>query len=139
MKTLALSVRAQNDNAKRIAELLTENPLVSQVFYPGLTSHPNHQLAKKQMKGFTWMLSFELEKSVNSKKFLNSLHLIKPSMSLAGVESTILAPSKASHALLGEKERKKQGISEGLLRFSLGIEDFDDLILDLKQAFTNSH
>ena len=60
-------------------------------------------------------------------------------MSLAGVESTILAPSKASHALLGEKERKKQGISEGLLRFSVGIEDFDDLILDLKQAFTNSH
>jgi len=139
MKTLALRVRAQNDNAKRIAEWLTENPLVSQVFYPGLTSHPNHQLAKKQMNGFTGMLSFELEKSVNSKKFLNSLQLIKPSMSLAGVESTILAPSKASHALLGEKERKKQGISEGLLRFSLGIEDFDDLILDLKQAFTNSH
>ena len=139
MKTLALRVRAQNDNAKRIAEWLTENSLVSQVFYPGLTSHPNHQLAKKQMNGFTGMLSFELEKSVNSKKFLNSLQLIKPSMSLAGVESTILAPSKASHALLGEKERKKQGISEGLLRFSLGIEDFDDLILDLKQAFTNSH
>ena len=139
MKTLALRVRAQNDNAKRIAEWLTENPLVSQVFYPGLTSHPNHQLAKKQMNGFTGMLSFELEKSVNSKKFLNSLQLIKPSMSLAGVESTILAPSKASHALLGEKERKKQGISEGLLRFSVGIEDFDDLILDLKQAFTNSH
>ena len=139
MKTLALRVWAQNDNAKRIAEWLTENPLVSQVFYPGLTSHPNHQLAKKQMNGFTGMLSFELEKSVNSKKFLNSLQLIKPSMSLAGVESTILVPSKASHALLGEKERKKQGISEGLLRFSVGIEDFDDLILDLKQAFTNSH
>ena len=139
MKTLALRVWAQNDNAKRIAEWLTETPLVSQVFYPGLTSHPNHQLAKKQMNGFTGMLSFELEKSVNSKKFLNSLQLIKPSMSLAGVESTILAPSKASHALLGEKERKKQGISEGLLRFSVGIEDFDDLILDLKQAFTNSH
>ena len=139
MKTLALRVWAQNDNAKRIAEWLTENPLVSQVFYPGLTSHPNHQLAKKQMNGFTGMLSFELEKSVNSKKFLNSLQLIKPSMSLAGVESTILAPSKASHALLGEKERKKQGISEGLLRFSVGIEDFDDLILDLEQAFTNSH
>ena len=139
MKTLALRVWAQNNNAKQIAEWLTENPLVSQVFYPGLTSHPNHQLAKKQMNGFTGMLSFELEKSVNSKKFLNSLQLIKPSMSLAGVESTILAPSKASHALLGEKERKKQGISEGLLRFSVGIEDFDDLILDLKQAFTNSH
>ena len=139
MKTLALRVWAQNDNAKRIAEWLTENPLVSQVFYPGLTSHPTHQLAKKQMNGFTGMLSFELEKSVNSKKFLNSLQLIKPSMSLAGVESTILAPSKASHSLLGEKERKKQGISEGLLRFSIGIEDFDDLILDLKQAFTNSH
>ena len=139
MKTLALRVRAQNNNAKIIAEWLTENPLVSQVFYPGLKSHPNHSIAKKQMNGYTGMLSFELEKSINGKTFLNSLRLIKPSMSLAGVESTILAPSKASHALLGEEERKKQGISEGLLRLSVGIEDSDDLILDLKQAFTKSN
>ena len=139
MKTLALRVRAQNNNAKIIAEWLTENPLVSQVFYPGLKSHPNHNIAKKQMNGYTGMLSFELEKSINGKTFLNSLQLIKPSMSLAGVESTILAPSKASHALLGEEERKKQGISEGLLRLSVGIEDSNDLILDLKQAFTKSN
>ncbi len=139
MKTLVLRVRAQNNNAKIIAEWLTENPLVSQVFYPGLKSHPNHNIAKKQMNGYTGMLSFELEKSINGKTFLNSLQLIKPSMSLAGVESTILAPSKASHALLGEEERKKQGISEGLLRLSVGIEDSDDLILDLQQAFTKSN
>ena len=139
MKTLALRVRAQNNNAKIIADWLTENPLVSQVFYPGLKSHPNHSIAKKQMNGYTGMLSFELEKSINGETFLNSLRLIKPSMSLAGVESTILEPSKASHALLGEEERKKQGISEGLLRLSVGIEDSDDLILDLKQAFTKSN
>ena len=139
MKTLALRVRAQNNNAKIIADWLTENPLVSQVFYPGLKSHPNHSIAKKQMNGYTGMLSFELEKSINGETFLNSLRLIKPSMSLAGVESTILEPSKASHALLGEEERKKQGISENLLRLSVGIEDSNDLILDLQQAFTKSN
>ena len=91
------------------------------------------------MKGFTGMLSFELNESVNSDVFLKSLTLIKPSMSLAGVESTILAPSKTSHALLGEEERKNQGISEGLLRLSVGIEDTKDLLLDLEKAFEMSN
>lgn len=138
MKTLAIRVKAHNRNAKRIAKWLHKNTLVNHVFYPGLKSHPNFKLAKKQMNGFTGMLSFELDKSVDSDKFLSSLRLIKPSMSLAGVESTILAPSKTSHALLGEEERKNQGISEGLLRLSVGIEDKKDLILDLQQAFEKS-
>ena len=139
MKTLAIRVKAHNKNAKKIAKWLHKNPLVNKVYYPGLKSHPNYKLAKKQMNGFTGMLSFELNESVNSDTFLKSLELIKPSMSLAGVESTILAPSKTSHALLGEEERKNQGISEGLLRLSVGIEDRKDLISDLKQAFEKSN
>jgi len=111
---------------------------VDKVYYPGLKTHPNYKLAKKQMNGFTGMLSFELADSVNTSIFLKALRLIKPSMSLAGVESTILAPSKTSHALLGEEERKNQGIAEGLLRLSVGIEDRKDIISDLKQAFEKS-
>ncbi|MFT5248820.1 MAG: cystathionine beta-lyase/cystathionine gamma-synthase [bacterium] len=139
MKTLAIRVKAHNKNANKIAKWLHKNPLVNHVYYPGLKSHPDYKLAKKQMNGFTGMLSFELNESVNSDTFLKSLELIKPSMSLAGVESTILAPSKTSHALLGEEERKNQGISEGLLRLSVGIEDRKDLISDLKQAFEKSN
>ena len=138
MKTLAIRVKAHNKNAKKIARWLHQHPLVDHVYYPGLKTHPHYKLAKKQMNGYTGMLSFELNESVNSETFLKSLALIKPSMSLAGVESTILAPSKASHALLGEEERKRQGISEGLLRLSVGIEDTKDLLLDLEKAFEMS-
>ncbi len=138
MKTLAIRVRYQNKNALKIAKWLTKNKLVSRVYYSGLKSHPDHKLAKRQMKGFTGMLSFELVNSVDSSKFLKSLALIKPSMSLAGVESTILIPAIASHALLGKEERRKQGISEGLLRLSVGIENRKDIIADLKQAFESS-
>jgi cystathionine beta-lyase len=138
MKTLAIRVKAHNKNAKKIAKWLHQHPLVDHVYYPGLKTHPHYKLAKKQMNGYTGMLSFELNESVNSETFLKSLALIKPSMSLAGVESTILAPSKASHALLGEEERKRQGISEGLLRLSVGIEDTKDLLLDLEKAFEMS-
>ena len=139
MKTLAIRVKAHNKNAKKIARWLHQHPLVDHVYYPGLKTHPHYKLAKKQMNGYTGMLSFELNESVNSETFLKSLALIKPSMSLAGVESTILAPSKASHALLGEEERKRQGISEGLLRLSVGIEDTKDLLLDLEKAFEMSN
>ena len=138
MKTLAIRVKAHNKNAKKIAKWLHQHPLVDHVYYPGLKTHSHYKLAKKQMNGYTGMLSFELNESVNSETFLKSLALIKPSMSLAGVESTILAPSKTSHALLGEEERKNQGISEGLLRLSVGIEDTKDLLLDLEKAFEMS-
>ena len=138
MKTLAIRVKAHNKNAKKIAKWLHQHPLVNHVYYPGLKTHSHYKLAKKQMNGYTGMLSFELNESVNSETFLKSLALIKPSMSLAGVESTILAPSKTSHALLGEEERKNQGISEGLLRLSVGIEDTKDLLLDLEKAFEMS-
>ncbi|MCW9038081.1 PLP-dependent aspartate aminotransferase family protein [Altibacter sp.] len=135
MKTLALRVKAHNKNARKMAKWLDKHPLVARVYYPGLPSHPDHELAKKQMRGFTGMLSFELIDSVDAGAFMNALQLVKQSMSLAGVESTILSPAKTSHALLSAEEREKQGILDGLLRFSVGIEDKDDLIADFEQAF----
>lgn len=138
MKTLALRVKAHNRNARKVAKWLYKNEYISQVNYPGLKSHPDYKLAKKQMNGFTGMLSFELNSEIDMNKFLNSLQIIKPSMSLAGVESTILEPAVASHALLGKEERKKQGINEELLRLSVGIEDRKDIIRDLNQALNNS-
>ena len=91
-------------------------------------------IAKEQMHGFGGMLSFEISEELDAKEFQNSLKMIKASMSLAGVESTILMPSLTSHALLSEEERNRQGISDGLLRLSVGIEDVEDIIFDLQQA-----
>lgn len=133
IKTMGIRVRAQNENAEKLAEFLDKNELVAQVYYPGLKSHPDYELAKKQMKGFGGMMSFEL-KDLDSKAFMDNLKLIKPSMSLAGVESTILLPTKTSHALLTPEERAEQGIKDGLLRFSVGIEETEDLIADIEQA-----
>ena len=134
MKTLALRVHKQNENALEIATFLDQHEKIAQVYYPGLSSHPQHQLAKKQMKGFSGMLSFELDKSINIQKFISKLSMIRDSMSLAGVESTIILPAKTSHSLLTQEEREAQGISEGLLRLSCGIEDHEDLINELNNA-----
>ncbi|HKJ48708.1 MAG TPA: PLP-dependent aspartate aminotransferase family protein [Christiangramia sp.] len=134
IKTMGIRVKAQNENAMKLAEFLNSHPEVSRVYYPGLKEHPNHELAKSQMKGFGGMLSFELNEKINVSSFMKALKLIKPSMSLAGVESTILLPSKTSHGLLSEEGRLKQGIKENLLRFSVGIEEVEDLIDDLNQA-----
>jgi cystathionine beta-lyase len=135
MKTMVLRVKAHNKNAKKMAKWLDKHPLVSKVYYPGLKTHPSYELAKKQMKGFTGMLSFELIPGIDPDSFMKSLQLIKQSMSLAGVESTILSPTKTSHALLKPEERAHQGIADGLLRFSVGIEETEDLISDIEQAF----
>lgn len=137
IKTMALRVKQQSRNAKKIATWLEKQPQVAKVYYPGLPSHPDHDLAKKQMKKYGAMLSFELIKTMDAKTFMRKLSLIKYSMSLAGVESTILSPAETSHALLSPEERKAQGISEGLLRFSVGIEETEDLIADLKSGFLN--
>ncbi len=134
VKTLGLRVREQNKNALNLAVFLADHHLIAKVNYPGLASHPQHALALKQMKGFGGMMSFELADNVDTAIFLKQLNLIKPSMSLAGVESTILSPTKTSHSLLSAEERKVQGISDKLLRFSVGIEDFEDLKNDILQA-----
>lgn len=134
LKTMKLRVKRQSKNALKMAKYLAINPDVYHVYYPGLKGHPDYGLAKKQMKNFGGMLTFELKEGIDAMKFQNKLKLIKPSMSLAGVESTMLSPSQTSHALLGAEERAKQGIKDGLIRFSVGIEETKDLIADIEQA-----
>lgn len=134
MKTMGLRVKAQSKNALKMAKWLDKQSFVKTVYYPGLKSHPEHKLAKLQMKSFGAMLSFELIDSINSDQFMKQLQLIKPSISLAGVESTILSPTQTSHALLTPEQREAVGISDGLIRFSLGIEEAKDLKQDIKQA-----
>ena len=134
MKTMGIRVRAQNENAQQMAEYLDGHEDINTVYYPGLESHQGHGIAKIQMNGFGGMMSFELKDGLDAELFQKSLLLIKPSMSLAGVESTVLSPAQTSHALLGAEERKNRGISDGLIRFSVGIEEPEDLIADIEQA-----
>lgn len=134
IKTMGIRVRTQNHNAQKMAEFLSAHKDISRVYYPGLPEHPGHDIAKSQMKGFGGMLSFELDESLNASEFQAALKLIKPSMSLAGVESTVLSPTLTSHALLGAEERERQGIRDGLIRFSVGIEEPEDLMADIEQA-----
>lgn len=134
IKTLALRVQQQNANAMKIARFLSEHPCVLEVHYPGLASHPDHALAKAQMKGFTGMMSFELAPEVSRSLFQKSLQIIQPVVSLAGVESTMTIPSITSHKLLTSEDRKAQGITDQMVRLSVGVEHVDDLIQDLSNA-----
>lgn len=133
LKTIVLRVQQQNKNAMALAHFLQAERKIGNVFYPGLKDHPLYRIAKKQMPGgFGGMLSFEVKGSPD--KFLKKLKMIKKAISLGGVESTITAPVKTSHAKLSAAERAKVGISDNLLRFSVGIEDATDLMEDIKQA-----
>lgn len=134
IKTMAIRVKAQNENAMKMAAYLVQSENVDKVYYPGLKNHPGHETAKSQMKGFGGMLSFELNPDIDPSLFFKHLKLIKPSMSLAGIESTMLSPTKTSHALMSPEDRKKQGIKDSLIRFSLGIEETEDIIADIEQA-----
>ena len=118
LKTMNLRVKEQTKNAQIMAEYLEKNPNIDAVYYPGLLSHPQYEIAKKQMKGFGAMLSFELKNTIDAMAFQRQLQLIKPSMSLAGLESTTVSPVKTTHALLSEEERLERGIKNGLIRFS---------------------
>ncbi|KSA13516.1 trans-sulfuration enzyme family protein [Maribacter dokdonensis] len=137
MKTMGIRVKAQNGNALAMAIFLDGLEEVEKVYYPGLPTHIDHDIAKKQMKGYGGMLSFELNEKLDSSKFQKALNLIKPSMSLAGVESTVLSPTQTSHALMSAEVRAEQGISDGLIRFSLGIEEIEDLKNDIQQALNS--
>ena len=125
----------EDENAIKIAEYLTTVDKVKAVFYPGLKSHPDYELSKKQMRGFGGMLSFELLDLDTAILFTRKLNLVKSAMSLGGVESTLCSPSLTSHSKISKNEREKLGIFDGLLRFSIGIEDSEDIINDLIQAF----
>ena len=134
LKTLFVRVEKQNKNANELAKYLQNHECIDKVFYPGLENSIYYNLAKNQMKDFTGMLSFEINKNINREIFENSLGLIQPAISLAGVESTINVPYLTSHKWLSKQEKIKQGISENLVRFSVGIEDVEDLKRDLNQA-----
>ena len=136
IKTLSLRVNKQNENALKVADYLSNHEKVNAVHYPGLKTHPDYELSSKQMKGFGGMLSFELSNLEDAVLFTRKIKLIKSAMSLGGVESTICSPSLTSHSKISREEREKLGIFDGLLRFSVGIEDHNDIINDLKQAFS---
>ena len=138
MKTLHIRVKEQTRNAKLLAKMLNKNDNVITVYYPGLSSHPSHDIAKSQMNDFGAMMSFDLKENVDVYTFLKSLEIIKPGMSLAGVETTVNFPIKTSHGLLTQKERDNQGIGDKLIRLSVGIEDYQDLYDDLDNAIKKS-
>ena len=134
IKTLSIRVKQQNENAMALAQFLEQHPAIRKVHYPGLDAHPDHALAKKQMNGFTGMMSFELNDTIQRTTFEKSLKIIQPVVSLAGVESTITIPAITSHKLLTAEGREQQGITDQLVRFSVGIEHLEDLKNDLNQA-----
>ena len=135
VKTLSVRMRAHEENAIKIADFLIEHPNVEKVIYPGLESHPQHELAKSQMNGFGGMLSLYIKGGLSeSNKFLKQLSLFTLAESLGGVESLIEHPAIMTHASVPVKERNELGISDNFIRISVGIEDIDDLKADLKQA-----
>lgn len=135
LMTLAIRVERQTENAGRIARHLEKHGKVRRVNYPGLESSAYHELAKSQMTGFGAMLSFELDAAnTDAARFVRALKIIKPAVSLGGIESTICAPAVTSHAKMSAEERRRVGISDSLLRLSTGIEQADDLIEDIEQA-----
>jgi cystathionine beta-lyase len=135
LKTLGIRIEKQNTNALQIARHLQANPLIQKVYYPGLEDHPGHDIARKQMKNFGGMLSFELDAhKMDPYRFLKKLKLITPALSLGGVETIICAPVTTSHQKMTDKARAELGITDSLLRLSVGIEDVDDIIADIDQA-----
>ena len=136
IKTIGVRVQQQNANAMEIAQWLQTHPNISAVHYPGLPSHPGHEIAQKQMSGFGGMMSFELAGNDTEFRdaFLQRLDMISTATSLGGVESTMTLPVQTSHNLLLPEERADLGIHEMLIRFSVGIEDAKDLIYDLEKA-----
>ncbi len=135
LRTLTLRVRQHNENAMRVAEFLEGEEKVRRVYYPGLSSHPDHVIARKQMLGFGGMLSFELDADFDrTKQFMDQLQCIKLATSLGGVTSLANQPITNTHVALNPDERKKAGVMESLVRLSVGIEDTGVLIEDLRQA-----
>jgi cystathionine beta-lyase/cystathionine gamma-synthase len=133
-KTLPVRMRQHNANALAIAEFLAAHPKVRHVHYPGLPSHPQHELATRQMRGFGGMISFELGSLEAARRLLNSVRLLALAESLGGVETLISHPATMTHAAVPADRRKTLGITDGLVRISAGIEHIDDLTEDLAQA-----
>ena len=137
LKTLSIRVQKQNENALQLAQYLSNHKAIEKVYYPGLPSHSQYEIAKKQMKGFGGMVSFELKTNLEGiNSFQKKLQLISPALSLGGVESLICSPVFTSHRYLSAAERQAIGINDNLLRMSVGIENAEDLIADIEQAIS---
>jgi len=134
LKTLELRVSRQSSNALLIARHLDKNDRVKRVYYPGLETHPGHEIAARQMQGFGGMLSFELADGIDPVSYIRRLELVNCAISLGGVETTLCQPVATSHQKVPEQERQRLGITANLLRLSTGIEDADDVSADLLQA-----
>ncbi len=133
-KTLAVRMEAHDKNGRQVAAFLAEHPKVQHVHYPGLASHPQHEIAKKQQRGFGGMVSFETGSLENAKRVLERVKICTLGESLGGVESLISHPATMTHASVPPETREKIGITDGLVRVSVGIEDIEDIIADLDQA-----
>jgi cystathionine gamma-lyase/cystathionine beta-lyase/cystathionine gamma-lyase/homocysteine desulfhydrase len=134
VKTLSVRMRQHDQSGREIADYLSHHRKVKKVFYPGLKTHPQHELACRQMSGFGALITFETGSLGNAKKFLKRVHVCTLGESLGGVETLISHPASMTHVAIGEKGRKAIGLSDGMVRISVGIEDVQDLIDDLDQA-----
>jgi cystathionine gamma-lyase/cystathionine beta-lyase/cystathionine gamma-lyase/homocysteine desulfhydrase len=133
-KTLAVRMAVHNTNGQGLAEFLAHHTKVKSVLYPGLPGHPQYELARKQMRGFSGMLSFEVESFEKARTLVNSTRLMALAESLGGVETLICHPATMTHASVPAERRAQIGISDEMVRISVGIEDLDDLTADLQQA-----
>jgi len=134
IKTLALRMESHNKNAFAIANMLEKHPKIKTVFYPGLEIHENHETAKRQMKGFGGMVAFDVGGLEGGRRFVNNVKLCTLATSLGGVETIVQHSASMTHATIPSEQRLKAGITDGLIRLSVGIEDVDDLIADLQHA-----
>jgi cystathionine gamma-lyase/cystathionine beta-lyase/cystathionine gamma-lyase/homocysteine desulfhydrase len=134
VKTLAVRMLQHDGNGRKVADYLSKHKKVQKVFYPGLKDHPQHELAKRQMSGFGSMIAFETGSLANANKMLRKVRVCCLAESLGGVETLISHPATMTHAAVGEEGRRKIGITDGLVRISVGIEDVDDILADLDQA-----
>lgn len=133
-KTLALRMKAHDENGRQVAAFLAEHPKVKKVYYPGLTAHPQHELAKRQQTGFGGMIAFDVGSLENAKTVLEAVRLCTLAESLGGVETLISHPATMTHASVPIEKREQLGITDGLVRISVGVEDVADIIEDLELA-----
>lgn len=135
LKTLALRMKQHNKNSFKIAQYLEGSPFVTKVNHPGLESHPSHALAIRQAKGHSGIMSFSISGGLNEvRQFVNKLQIIHLATSLGGVETLVASPALMTHDMITEEKRQKMGITDNLIRLSVGIENANDLINDIRQA-----
>ncbi|MGF3103803.1 bifunctional cystathionine gamma-lyase/homocysteine desulfhydrase [Rossellomorea sp. DUT-2] len=136
IKTLGLRMEEHEENTKKIVEYLTSHPKISKVYYPGLETHPNHDIAKKQASGFGGMVSFDVGSEENADRLLTNTKYFTLAESLGAVESLISVPARMTHASIPADRRNELGITDGLIRISVGLEDVEDLIEDIENALS---